>query len=140
MIWPAHLPVRSVRFARPTNQLDAIVAFYRDAIGLPEIGRFEDHDGYTGVMLGLPGEGYHLEFTSHVDGVSGEAPTRDNLLVFYIDDQAALERLIERMRSYGHTPVPPENPYWEKGGVAYEDPDGWGVIFMNMVEHRRLLD
>jgi len=38
-----------VRIARQTAQLDAVVAFHRDA-GLPEIVRFTGHDGYDGVM------------------------------------------------------------------------------------------
>ena len=46
---------RQVRVARPTDRLDAVVAFYRDGLGLPELFRFGDHDGYTGVILGLPG-------------------------------------------------------------------------------------
>jgi catechol 2,3-dioxygenase-like lactoylglutathione lyase family enzyme len=40
-----------VRVARHTDDLEAIVAFYRDRDGLPEIARFGDHDGYDGVFL-----------------------------------------------------------------------------------------
>lgn len=109
--WPDHLPVRSVCMARHTNQFDAIVHFYHDVIGLPEIGRFGVHGGYDGIMLGLPGQDYHLEFTSHPDGPPPVPPSRDNLLVFYIDDQAAIEALVERLRQQGHTPVEPENSY-----------------------------
>jgi hypothetical protein len=43
-----------VRVARHTDRLDELVAFYRDGIGLPEMGRFQDHDGYDGVFLELP--------------------------------------------------------------------------------------
>jgi catechol 2,3-dioxygenase-like lactoylglutathione lyase family enzyme len=53
-----------VRFARHTERLDEVVRFYRDGLGLPEIGRFANHDGYDGVFLALPGTGAHLEFTS----------------------------------------------------------------------------
>jgi hypothetical protein len=43
-----------VRVARHTDDLEAIVALSRDRLGLPEIGRFADHDGYDGVFdLGL---------------------------------------------------------------------------------------
>src|SRR5438034_11838219 len=77
--WPAALPVRSVRVARPTDQLDEVVRFYTDGLGLPELGRFAGHAGYTGVLLGLPGVEYHLEFTQHDQGSPGPAPTRDNL-------------------------------------------------------------
>jgi catechol 2,3-dioxygenase-like lactoylglutathione lyase family enzyme len=60
-----------VRVARHTDNLEAIVAFYRDRLGLPEIGRFTDHAGYDGVFLDLPGTGAHLEFT---EGRWGRSP------------------------------------------------------------------
>ncbi|MFW5692189.1 MAG: VOC family protein, partial [Chloroflexota bacterium] len=43
-----------VRVARPTDQLAAVVAFYRDGLGLPVIAHFDDHAGYDGVILGMP--------------------------------------------------------------------------------------
>jgi len=53
--------------------LDEVVRFYHEGLGLDELSRFADHDGYTGVMLGLPGATYHLEFTTHDDGSSGRS-------------------------------------------------------------------
>ncbi len=44
-----------LRVARHTERLDEVVAFYRDGLGLPEIGGFRDHDGYDGVFLAVPG-------------------------------------------------------------------------------------
>jgi catechol 2,3-dioxygenase-like lactoylglutathione lyase family enzyme len=38
-----------VRIARPTDQLDDVVRFYREGLGLPEIDRFAGHAGYRGV-------------------------------------------------------------------------------------------
>ncbi|MEO0564616.1 MAG: VOC family protein [Chloroflexota bacterium] len=137
--WPTHLPVRSVRMARHTNQFEAITTFYRDVIGLPEIGSFSGHDGYDGIMLGMPDGSYHLEFTSHPDGPPAAPPSRDNLLVFYIDDQDAIDALVRRLADHGHAPVEPENGYWATGGVTFDDPDGWGVVFMNMTERARIL-
>lgn len=37
-----------VRVARHTERLEEAVAFYWDGLGLPEIDRFRDHDGYDG--------------------------------------------------------------------------------------------
>jgi catechol 2,3-dioxygenase-like lactoylglutathione lyase family enzyme len=51
--WPQGLPVVQVRVARPTDRLEAVVRFYRDGLGLQEIGSFAGHAGYAGVMLGL---------------------------------------------------------------------------------------
>jgi hypothetical protein len=129
--WPQNLPVVQVRVARPTDRLEAVVRFYCDGLGLQKIGSFSGHAGYSGVMLGLPGHDYHLEFTQHDEGSPCPAPTRDNLLVFYMPDRAAMDRLVERLGALGYSPVPPENPYWERQGVTFEDPDGWRVVLMN---------
>ena len=34
-----------LRVARHTDRLEEVTSFYRDRVGLPEIGRFADHDG-----------------------------------------------------------------------------------------------
>ena len=120
-----------MRVARPTDRLDEVVRFYRDGLGLVELSRFEDHAGYSGVMLGLPGRAYHLEFTSHVDGSPCPAPTKDNLLVFYVPSHEAIARTVDRLGLMGDPAVTAENPYWdENGAVTIEDPDGWRVVLM----------
>jgi catechol 2,3-dioxygenase-like lactoylglutathione lyase family enzyme len=129
--WPAGMPVAQVRVARPTDRLDEVVRFYQEGLGLKKIGSFERHAGYSGVMLGLPGSDYHLEFTHHEEGSPCPAPTKDNLLVFYISDSEAINRLVARLKELGHSPVRPENPYWKDKGVTFEDPDGWRVVLMN---------
>ena len=123
--------VTQFRIARPTARLNEVVRFYRDGLGLCVIGSFEDHAGYSGVMLGLPDHEYHLEFTSHIEGSPCPAPSKDNLLVFYIPEQEAINRLTERLSSMGHFAVAPENPYWKEKGTTFEDPDGWRVVLMN---------
>ena len=40
-----------LRVVRPTDQMDAVVAFYRDGLGFPELTRFSDHDGFDGAIL-----------------------------------------------------------------------------------------
>jgi hypothetical protein len=129
--WPAKLPVQNVRIARPTDQLDEVVRFYCEGLGLPELDRFAGHAGYRGVMLGLPGMRYHLEFTQHDRGSPGLAPSRDNLLVLYFGDRAQVDQVATRLAALGHLPVEAENPYWtEHGAVTVEDPDHWRVILM----------
>ncbi|GHO71790.1 hypothetical protein KSC_106820 [Ktedonobacter sp. SOSP1-52] len=130
--WPSDLPVARVRVARPTDRLGEVVAFYRDGVGLPFIERFEGA-GYTGVLLGLPGTDYHLEFTQHVDGSPCPAPSRDNLLVLYMHDRTAMDRVVERLAGMGYGSVSPENPYWSPDrSVTVEDPDGWRVVLMQI--------
>lgn len=85
--WPEGFPAAQVRVARPTGRLEEVVAFYRDGLGLTVVGEFRGHAGYDGVMLGLPGLDYHLEFTRHEDGGPCPAPSRDNPLVFYFEDR-----------------------------------------------------
>jgi hypothetical protein len=119
--------VSAVRFARPTDKLADVLRFYEEGLGLERIDSFEAHAGYSGVMLGLPGDEVHLELTTHAEGSPGPAPTRDNLLVLYLTDRDAIAAIDARMRALGHEPVEPENPYWSDD-LVFEDPDGWGVV------------
>jgi catechol 2,3-dioxygenase-like lactoylglutathione lyase family enzyme len=131
MSWPTALPVLQVRVARPTDKLAEVRRFYTEGIGLQVIGGFEKHNGYDGLMIGLPGLGYHLEFTQHRHGSPCPAPSRDNLLVLYIPDKAAIDTIVERLGAMGYHPTEPENPYWAVKGVTIPDPDGWGVVLQN---------
>ncbi len=117
-----------LRVARPTDDLDALIAFYRDGLGLDVLYRFEDHDGFDGVMLGHAGAPYHLEFTRAHHHPAGKAPTPDNLLVFYLPDPEAWRAAVDRMRAAGFAPVQSFNPYWDRAGVTFQDPDGYRVV------------
>ncbi|NKY60689.1 VOC family protein [Nocardia flavorosea] len=129
--WPDALGVTQVRFARPTDRLEEVTRFYVDGLGLNELYRFENHAGYDGVMLGLPGADYHLEFTSHADGSPGDAPSNDNLLVLYFSSEARMYETVERLGEFGVEPVATENPYWAaNGAIAFPDPDGWQVVLV----------
>ena len=128
--WPSHLPVSQVRIARPTDRLEDVVAFYRDGLGLAEIGSFQGHTGYDGVILGLPGADYHLEFTHHDHGSPGTSPSNDNLLVLYLPDAGVVEAMAARLENMGYKSVEPENPYWKANGITFEDPDGWRVVLV----------
>jgi catechol 2,3-dioxygenase-like lactoylglutathione lyase family enzyme len=119
------------RVARPTDHLDDVVRFYRDGLGLTVIDSFEGHDGFDGVMLGVPGEPHHLEFTRKRGHPAGRAPSADNLLVFYLPDAAEWHAAVERMRRAGYEPVASFNPYWDRHGRTFEDPDGYRVVLQN---------
>ena len=113
-----------LRVARHTDRLDELVAFYRDRVGLPEIGRFTDHDGYDGVFLEVPGTGAHLELTTGGNHRAPE-PHPESLLILYFDSPAELELVAERI---DQPPVVPANPYWRANAVAYADPDGFQLL------------
>lgn len=120
-----------LRVARPTNRLDQVVRFYTEGLGLQILYRFEDHDGFDGVMVGMPGEAYHFEFTHHQGHSVGRAPTQDNLIVFYLPEQLEWQQTIERMNAAGYKPVKSYNPYWDNKGVTFEDPDGYRIVLQN---------
>ena len=113
-----------VRVARHTNGLEGVVAFYRDRIGLPELGRFTDHDGYDGVFLGIPGSGSHLEFTTGGNHRAPE-PHPESLLVLYLETQDELDAIGARV---GGSETTPANPYWQRNARAFADPDGYQVL------------
>ena len=127
--WPAHLSAGAVRFARPSARLEAVAAFYRDALGLPVLAEWRGHAGYDGIVLGLPGTLVHMEITQHGDPPRIPEPHPENQLVLYLAGPAARDEAAARLAAYGHAPVPAANPYWPAhGALAFEDPDGWLVI------------
>jgi len=120
-----------LRVARPTDHLEEVVHFYSEGVGLVVLGSFEDHDGFDGVMLGVPGALHHLEFTRKSGHKAGPAPGEDNLLVFYLPDNREWLAAVERMAAAGYQSVPSFNPYWDRHGRTYEDPDGYRVVLQN---------
>ena len=115
-----------LRVARHTERLDEVVGFYRDGIGLIEIGSFRDHDGYDGVFLAVPGTGAHLELTA--GGRHGPAaPHPESLLLVYLGDDEAVQAAAARL---GVDPIAPANPYWAEHGLTFEDPDGFRVVLV----------
>ena len=121
----------TLRVARPSDQLEEVVRFYIDGLGLSRLGSFEDHDGFDGAMLGVPGAAYHLEFTRKRGHRAGPAPTPDNLLVFYLPDRSSWQATVDRMIRAGYLPVPSSNPYWDRVGRTFEDADGYRVVLQN---------
>ena len=127
----AELSRSHLRVARPTDDLAAVVAFYRDGLGFEVLGEFAGHDGFDGAMLGHREAGYHLEFTRAAGHPAGRAQTTDNLLVFYLPDEAGWRAAVARMEGAGHRPVAAFNPYWDRRGRTFEDPDGYRVVLQN---------
>lgn len=123
-----HMSMPVLRIARPTDNIGALLPFYRDGLGLEVLGHFEDHVGFDGVMLGKPGGPYHFEFTHQRGHAVGRAPTQDHLVVFYLPEQSEWEAAVSRMRETGHEPVAAYNPYWDTLGATFEDADGYRVV------------
>ncbi|HJQ50821.1 MAG TPA: VOC family protein [Gaiellaceae bacterium] len=116
-----------VRVARPTRDLDRACAFYRDAVGLSVLSSFADHDGYSGVILGVPDATHQLELVLHAD--VEPSPTAEDQLVLYLGSEAAVAGRAAAIEAAGHEPRLPPNPYWTREGAsAFVDPDGYWLI------------
>ena len=117
-----------LRIARPVRELEKSVRMYCKGLGLMEIGRFADHEGFDGVMLGRPGLSYHFEFTfCRVHPVT-PAPTAEDLIVFYLPDASEWESACRSALEAGFIEVKSFNPYWDQLGRTFEDHDGYRVV------------
>lgn len=121
----------TIRIARPTDNLDAMLPFYRDGLGFQVLYEFGGHGDFDGIMLGHPGAPYHLEFTKAHGHTAGRAPTEDNLLVFYLPEPERFDAAVQRMRGAGFDPVRAFNAYWDVKGATFEDPDGYRIVLQN---------
>jgi len=116
-----------VRVARPAADLGATAFFYRDLVGLPVLASFDDHDGFSGVVFGLPDASAQLELVEHAE--VGPSPTSEDQLVLYLGSETAVDELGRRLADGGARRVAPRNPYWEKtGGRCFVDPDGYLLV------------
>jgi catechol 2,3-dioxygenase-like lactoylglutathione lyase family enzyme len=128
------LSTSHLRVARPSDDLEAVLKFYRDGLGLAVLGSFQDHDGFDGVMVGGPGAAWHLEFTRKAGHAAGTAPTKEHLLVFYLPDREQWQSAVERLERADYHPVASFNPYWDQRGKTFEDPDGYRVVLQNAAQ------
>jgi hypothetical protein len=101
---------------------------YCAGLGLCVLGAFEKHDGFDGVMLGVPGAPYHFEFSRCAAHPVVPRPTADDLIVLYVPDRAEWERRCGAMLAAGFRQVASFNPYWEVRGRTFMDPDGYRVV------------
>ena len=132
--WPEHLPVGAVRVGRSSAHYDQTVRFYRDLVGLPVLERFAGSYGEDGTIFGLPDSSVQLEIVRSTQ--SAVRADRVDMLVLYLPDVAAQERLVARMAAAGVEPTS-QHPYWAaNGGVTYHDPDGHQVVFVSWVYGR----
>jgi hypothetical protein len=133
--WPEHLPVGAVRVGRTSAHYDQTIRFYRDLVGLPVLDSFAASYGEDGTIFGLPDTSVQLEIVRSA-GAPVVRADRIDMLVFYLPDAGAQERLIARMAAAGVEPTS-QHPYWQaNGGVTYQDPDGREVVFVSWVYGR----
>jgi catechol 2,3-dioxygenase-like lactoylglutathione lyase family enzyme len=132
--WPEHLPVGALRVGRSSAHYDQAVRFYRDLVGLPVLDSFAASYGEDGTIFGLPDTSVQLEIVRSAEPVM--RVDRVDMLVLYLPDAAAQERMVARMAAAGVEPTS-QHPYWAaNGGVTYQDPDGREVVFVSWVYGR----
>jgi len=115
------------RAARHTTDLNRIIDFYGRILGLKVLAQFKAHNNYDGVFLGPPGADWHLEFTVS-DITPVHLPDDDDLLVFYAETITEFNSIKEKFIAENIKPSAPKNPYWEKNGITFEDPDGFRIV------------
>lgn len=120
-----------LRIARPSCHPGVLAAAYCSALGWTVLGGFEDHEGFDGVMVGPVGGAFHLELTLHRQHPVAPAPTPEDLLVLYLPDQAAWADACERTVAAGFREVASFNPYWDRQGRTFIDPDGYRLVLQN---------
>ncbi len=119
-----------LRIARPTQHLTALVEMYCAGLGYKEIGGFEGHDGYDGIMLGHDSLPYHFEFTFE-EGAPAHVPSLEELLVFYVAKKADWESRCNDLANAGFKQVPSKNPYWDVSGRTFTDVDGYRIVIQH---------
>ena len=123
-----------MRVARPMAHLSRSRDFYSRVVGLSVLWSFEDHDGFDGVILGVPDEHAQLELISPPE-LLAPTPTVEDLLVLYFADGHDVVELADRLVDGGHQEVqsddPTLNPYWGRiGGRVFLDPDGYRLVLV----------
>lgn len=121
-----------LRIARPVTDLVTVERMYCGAFELSVLYRFNDHDGFEGIMLGAPGGEYHFEFTRCVAHPVKPATTAEDLIVFYLPKKTEWDLACERALAHGFKRVDSFNPYWEVRGMTFEDSEGYRVVLQNM--------
>ena len=58
-------------------------------------------------------------------------PTKEDLIIFYIPKIDEWKKVITNLESNGFDPVKSLNPYWDKKGKTYQDPDGYRIVIQN---------
>lgn len=119
-----------IRFARHTNNLEKLTQFYISILGLKKLGEFINHSKYNGVFLGKENADWHIEFTESDENTNHDFD-EDDLLVFYPDSKLEFDEIFNSLNASNIKIEKAKNPYWDKNGILFLDPDGYGIILSN---------
>jgi catechol 2,3-dioxygenase-like lactoylglutathione lyase family enzyme len=123
------LPTSHLRIARPSRDLRASERFWIEGLGLEVLFRADSsaEGGHALLMAGWPDAAWHLELVSDPGGDTPPAPTEEDLLVLYLNEEPDAG-VVSRLVDAGGTKVSSRNPYWDRGGVTIVDPDGYRLV------------
>ncbi len=120
-----------LRIARPVTDLERSARLYTAGLQLTELGRFENHAGFDGVMLGRADLNFHFEFTRCRHEPVAPSPTAEDLVVIYLPSRDEWLESCARMHEAGFAMARAFNPYWEQRGRTFVDEDGYRVVLEN---------
>lgn len=120
-----------LRIARHTNDLERIKTFYTDILGFDVLGSFENHDNYNGIFIGRTNFDWHFEFTQS-DAKANHFSDEDDITVLYPDTIEEYNSLINKLLNNNISTIASKNPYWNKNGKMFMDPDGFRIIISNL--------
>lgn len=123
------LTTAPVRMARPSADLDSARRFWVDGVGLSVLWETgPDHqEGHALLMVGPQAAQWHLELVHDPAALAANPPGPEDLLVLYLGEQPA-EDTLQRIGAHGGTRVAARNPYWDRWGFTFEDPDGYRLV------------
>jgi len=119
-----------LRLVLETADLDAALAFYRDALGLPELEAYEGDDGARVAILGIPtatlelANGAQVAMIDEVEvgrPVAHPFPLRVRVAFEVPDAAAATARLVD---AGAEQVAPPTRTPWNSLNARLEGPDG----------------
>ena len=124
------MTVTQLRLVLETEDLDAALAFYRDALGLPQLEAYEADGDARVVILGIPTATLELanraqiEYIDEVEvgrPVSHGYPLRVRLALQVEDAEAAAAAMTG---AGGEIVAPPTRTPWDSLNARVEGPDG----------------
>jgi GNAT superfamily N-acetyltransferase len=121
---PAAPRWRRARVTRPVRDLARATEFYGALLGLVSRGGFTGHEGYDGAFFDLPG-GAELELAT---GPADPPDPTDAPLVLYLANPEEVRAAAAGLVAAGVPTVPAANPYWNRRGQTFLDPDGQAVV------------
>jgi hypothetical protein len=132
---------RQVRFYWESADCFGSAALYETVLGLSRLAQFEDHDGFSGVVLGFENGDWQLEI------VTVSAPRRrladedaERGIVMYLSAEE-FHKVSRQVAGSGAQVVINKNPYWtRRGAITIRGYDGESIVIVQGPWNRERVD